>query len=441
MTTPVTFDLVPPPAPAIWPVLRSTAAAHRSARQPTSRSVPLGTPRGRDHDQLCAAEHALRRADLDCRDQQHLRRAPLPHRLSVHASEFQRRRQLLQRPASTATAPLSVTRCSSLSYSPEFSVTATRDSADSQVKLSTQVTQGAGQSPSRSGHRVPDRLCSEHRGWGPLPERLERRPYPSGQSLRVRRVSKAADRAGVPDRVGPAPSLTLVFPSPFPLTLIGRSTWSQLDDIHRHPRPAPDEPTGLANGGAGGLFKTTCAPPSATATAILTDQNGDKTVDDSSRFTVGGCSASGSGAGASLTAVRVSGLASGRPSLSFKVRVVKGGRKHGGSCRATGRTRLCHSGRRKTRRHHARRSEHQEAWPLARPPRHHPAHTSFERRRQAQWQPAARARVARAGGQATAPAQAVPTVVAQNTKARRDTIRAPIANSGDREERYEASNA
>ena len=48
----------------------------------------------------------------------------------------------------TVTAPLSVTDCSALHYAPTFKVSATRDSADKQVKLSTQILQSAAEAPS-----------------------------------------------------------------------------------------------------------------------------------------------------------------------------------------------------------------------------------------------------------------------------------------------------
>src|ERR1700749_2560834 len=47
-------------------------------------------------------------------------------------------------------APLSVTGCSSLPFSPAFKVSATQDNGDRQVKLATTVTQAANQAPSRS---------------------------------------------------------------------------------------------------------------------------------------------------------------------------------------------------------------------------------------------------------------------------------------------------
>src|ERR1700744_5978224 len=179
-------------------------------------------------------------------------------------------------------APLSVTGCSSLPFSPAFKVSATQDSADRQVKLSTTVTQAANEAPSRSvslafptATLAPNlasiqALClnlasgcqqvGSASATSPLsPATLTGKAYLTGSSSGL--------------------SLTLVFPSPFPLTLTGAvnllknsATFSGL----------PDSPlTNLAvslDGGANGLFLSTCATPSGTATATLADQNGDKTV-------------------------------------------------------------------------------------------------------------------------------------------------------------------
>ena len=231
-----------------------------------------------------------------------------------------------------ATAPLSVTGCSSLSYSPAFALTATRDSGDSQVAITTQVTQAAGEAPSRSLSLVLPRppLLQNLATAGILCASVSSGDCSPAGSVTASSPLYPSPLTGQAFLTGSglSLSLTLVFPSPFPLVLTG-----SVDIVHNSTTftGLPDLPlTSLKvslNGGADGLFKTTCAPPSATATAILTDQNGDRTVEAASHFTVAGCSATGSGGAAGLTAVRVSGLASGRPALSFKVRVAKGGRK------------------------------------------------------------------------------------------------------------------
>jgi hypothetical protein len=157
-------------------------------------------------------------------------------------------------------------------------------------------------------------------------------------------------------------SLTLVFPSPFPLTLTGTvnllkntATFAGLPDI-----PLTNLTVTL-NGGPEGLFLSTCATPSGTATAALTDQNGDKSATVPARFAVSGCpgvagpgatGGSGSGSGGSgsnptsggagqgassasgitvghtkLSRARFAGLRGGRPTLSFRVTTARGAAK------------------------------------------------------------------------------------------------------------------
>jgi hypothetical protein len=258
----------------------------------------------------------------------------------------------------TMSAPLAVTGCSSLAYTPTFAVTAARDSADKQVKLATTITQTAKQAPSRSvslafptATLAPNlesikALClslasgtcqtvGSATATSPLyPTPLSGKAYLTGSS------------AGL--------SLTLVFPSPFPLTLTGAvnlvtnsATFTGVPDI-------PLTNLGVTlTGGADGLFLSTCQAPSGTATATLTDQNGDKTASAPAKFTVSGCpgagatstgggngsgggassGSSGSGNGSTSTGVSaggaklskggVSGLSSGHASLRFRLSAAK----------------------------------------------------------------------------------------------------------------------
>jgi hypothetical protein len=121
-------------------------------------------------------------------------------------------------------------------------------------------------------------------------------------------------------------SLTLVFPSPFPLTLVGAvdtlknsTTFTGLPDI-----PLTNLGVSLASG-AHGLFATECNPPSGTATATLTDANGDRTVRVPSSFTIANCpgGSAGGSAAPSVAASSITGLPTGHPSLKFRVRVGK----------------------------------------------------------------------------------------------------------------------
>jgi hypothetical protein len=88
------------------------------------------------------------------------------------------------------------------------------------------------------------------------------------------------------------------------------------------------------DGGTNGLFKTLCHAPTGTASATLTDQNGDKTVTAPAKFTIAGCptssgptSGGGGGGATTVSAPSATGLASGHPSLSFRVTVAKGAAK------------------------------------------------------------------------------------------------------------------
>jgi hypothetical protein len=191
-------------------------------------------------------------------------------------------------------APLSVTGCSLLPYAPTFKATAARDSGDRQVKLRTVVTQTPDQAPSRSiTLAFPTATLAPNLG--------------SVQALCVNPSSGTCQAVGAvtaSSPLYPTPlsgqafltgsssglSLTLAFPAPFPLTLTGAvnlltdsARFSGLPDI-----PLTDLTVSLA-GGPQGLFLTTCKSPSGTATATLTDQNGDSTLTVPSAFTVSGC--------------------------------------------------------------------------------------------------------------------------------------------------------
>jgi hypothetical protein len=261
-------------------------------------------------------------------------------------------------------APLSVTGCSSLPFSPAFKVSATQDSADRQVKLSTTVTQAANEAPSRSVSLA-------------FPTATLAPNLASIQALCLNLASGTCQQVGSASATSPlypatltgkayltgsssGLSLTLVFPSPFPLTLTGAvnllknsATFSGLPDI-----PLTNLAVSL-DGGANGLFLSTCATPSGTATATLTDQNGDKTVTVPGPFAVSGCPgvhgqpSAGSGSGQTgsgspgtggnlhnassgtgvtvghtkLSRGRFSGLRTGRPALSFRVNVTRGAAK------------------------------------------------------------------------------------------------------------------
>jgi hypothetical protein len=218
-------------------------------------------------------------------------------------------------------------------------VTATRDSADNKVKVVTQVTQSATEAPSRSvALALPDaQLQTNIAAIGQLCRTLS-----SGTCSPVGSVTanspdypKALTGQAYLTSSGANLTLTLVFPPPFPLTLIGAvdllhnvTTFTGLPDI-----PLTDLDVTL-DSGPGALFATNCHAPSGTASATLTNQNGDRTATVPAKFTISGCPSSSSGSGGSnpgggpaLTAPTASGLKTTNPSLRFKLKVAKGAAK------------------------------------------------------------------------------------------------------------------
>jgi hypothetical protein len=202
----------------------------------------------------------------------------------------------------TVTAPLAVTGCSSLPFAPAFKATAARDGGDRQVTLGTTITQAATEAPSKSvtlafpAATLAPNLASIQA----LCANLASGTCPTVGSVSATSPLYPATLTGKAYLTGSLSglSLTLVFPPPFPLTLTGAvdlvknsATFTGLPDI-------PLTNLGVTlSGGAKGLFLSTCQVPANTATATLTDQNGDKTVKALSTFMVSGCPAGGSGSG------------------------------------------------------------------------------------------------------------------------------------------------
>ena len=182
----------------------------------------------------------------------------------------------------TAATALPVSGCAGLAYNPRYTLTAARDANDKQVKLTTTITQTASESPNATvqlafplDSLAPTiaalrSLCSAGPASGtctPVGSVTATSPdYPTpltGQAYLT------GSLAGL--------SLTLLFPPPFPLTLVGSvdlktnvTTFDGLPDI-----PLTSLVVTLI-GGSSGLFSTNCATPTNTSTATLTDQNGDR---------------------------------------------------------------------------------------------------------------------------------------------------------------------
>ena len=277
-----------------------------------------------------------------------------PARVSVSANSYS------ASAVQTSSAPLTVTGCGSAAYTPAFKVTAARDSADKQVTLSTAVTQGKNQLTSRAVTLAfpPATLAPNLASIKALCLNLSAACSVVGSATATSPLYPTAltGKAYLTGSTGGL-SLTLVFPAPFSLTLTGAvnlvknsAAFAGLPDI-------PLSNLGVTlNGGAEGLFRATCESPTGTATAALVSQNGDRTVNPTSKFTVSGCSSppnhtgggtsgtgggtnsgsgSGSGSGSAggttttssgttrVVSKAAAGLQSGKPSLTFKVSVAK----------------------------------------------------------------------------------------------------------------------
>ena len=335
--TSVTFDLVPPPAPGDLAGLAVNSSGIQVGATADIRVRPSGDPAGVGVTIQFVLPNTL-----------------FGTRISIHEinSTFDGLRYPATCPASPQTftvsadsysdstvhavsAPLSVTGCSALRYAPSFAVSATRDSGDKQVKVLTTVTQAASESPSRSlALTLPNALLQPNLyGVERLCQSLS-----SGTCVPVGSVTAASPlypkalvgQAYLTGSIA-ALTLTLVFPAPFPLTLVGsvnlvsnRTTFTGLPDI-----PLTSLTVAL-DSGADGLFSSDCRSPSGTASAALADQNDDRNVTVPARFTVAGCPSSRSGAtgaGVRVSGAVVRGLASGHPTLSFRVTVARGAAK------------------------------------------------------------------------------------------------------------------
>jgi hypothetical protein len=242
-------------------------------------------------------------------------------------------------PKSAPPAPLHVTGCSGLPFTPKFAVTAVRDSADTGVQVATDITQAASppQATSKSvvltlptnvfapnvnavltGGILCPSLSSSCKSVGaatsvsPL--------YPSALVGKAYLIGSLSNLNNI--------QLVLSFPSPFPLTLTGAvnvaqgtTTFTGLPDL-----PLTDLKVVL-NGGPDSVFSASCNPATGTATAGLTTQYG-RTVNAPAPFTVSGCPAGGGGTGGGGTHTpapgrphtssdTLSGFAHGHPVLRF----------------------------------------------------------------------------------------------------------------------------
>ncbi len=235
----------------------------------------------------------------------------------------------------SVSAPLSVTGCSSLPFAPKVAITATKDSADREAALTATVTQAADEATTGamtlgfSGDALGlnlgsvKALCLNVASGTCTPVGVATATSPLYPTPLVANAYLTGNVNGL--------TLTLPFPAPFPLTLVGKV---DLENVTTSFTGMPDIPlTNLQlklNGGSEALFATNCRPASGFVTGSITDQNADKTVTSSNPYTIGGCAASGSTTTIvtadntpTVSAVNVSNKNSKHPALSFKVGVAK----------------------------------------------------------------------------------------------------------------------
>jgi hypothetical protein len=349
ITTPVTFDLVPPPAAGDLAGLAVNSSGTQIGSTADIKVRPSGDPAGVGititfvlPNTLDGVPISLTEINSTFDGLRYPATCPAtPQTVGVAVNSYG------DQTVHSVSAPLSVTNCAAMLYSPKFSATATQDTGDRQVKLATNITQAADESPNNSvSLAFPVAVLQPNlNAIGALclnPAGGTCTPVGSATAASPLYPKPLTGNAYLTGTLATGLTLTLVFPSPFPLTLTGKvdlagnsTTFAGLPDI-----PLTDLNVTL-DGGAHGLFKSNCGTPSGTATASLTDQNGDKKASAGTTVTVANCSAShGSGSGSSggsggggstgtsgpggspsprLSKTKVSGLRSGRVALSFTI--------------------------------------------------------------------------------------------------------------------------
>jgi hypothetical protein len=262
----------------------------------------------------------------------------------------------------TASAPLQVTGCSSLPFSPQLSVGAVKDSGDNGVQLTTDVTQKAGEATSRTvGLGFPAAVVAPNAAAVVTGGLLCSDPsFASCKTIGISNAKSPLYPRVLTGRVYltgslAAPAITVTFPPPFALTLNGSvnlarntTTFTGVPDL-----PLSDLKVQLT-GGPQAAFATTCATPSGDAVGSFSSQDGDLLATSTAPFTVAGCpparpgaggsggggsggggSGSGTGTGSgrptavplglpSLASATLTGLKRARPAISFKLTAGRG---------------------------------------------------------------------------------------------------------------------
>jgi len=210
------------------------------------------------------------------------------------------------------------TGCDALPFSPTLSASAVKDAHDDGAEVVTTQTQGPGEAAGLSTSlQLPWPALSTNLG----ALAVQNTTTPVGSATAASPLQPAplvgnAYLTGTPI----APTLTLLFPPPVALKLVGTVslnthtvTFSALPDV-----PQTSLVVKLF-GGPHAAQAANCAPPGGIAHGSFTGQNG-VIVSVSTPLTVAGCPPPPKHHGAPrLSRVSLAGLASGKPRLSFKV--------------------------------------------------------------------------------------------------------------------------
>lgn len=337
----VTFDLVPPPAAGDLAGLAVNLNGTQIGATGDIRVRPSGDPNGVGLSIVLTLPNSLDGVPIQLGEISstfdNLRYPTTcpstPQNVSISVNSYN-----ATSTTNSTSAPLSVSGCSALPYAPKATVTAVKDSGDRVVAITTGVTQAANESPTKNlSLSFPDAalgvnlaavrlLCvNVSSSCTPVGTATATSPlYPTPLTANAYLTGSAL-----------GPQLELVFPSPFPLKLIGNVTLTTKNAVFTG---LPDIPlTNLRlvlNGGPNGMFLTNCNPGNGVADAASTDQNGDKSVSATINYEISGCpTASFTGVTKSkpplpdavptLSTPALVGAKTNHPALTFKVSVRK----------------------------------------------------------------------------------------------------------------------
>jgi hypothetical protein len=220
----------------------------------------------------------------------------------------------------TATAPLNVTGCTGLPYAPTLAVSETKDAKDNGATLTFAITQAADEAASKTiGLKLPsglgvnlsaDVLCLTGSGPGcNVGTATATSPLVPNAALANGTVTLGGSAS--------APTITVAFPAPFAITLVGDvSLASGTVTINNVPDlPLTSLNLNLTGPNGQKAFTTSCTPSSTTGT-FISQGNVQKVV--TSTVTLNNCAAKPTASGS------LSGLAAGHPKLHFKATHGKG---------------------------------------------------------------------------------------------------------------------